>query len=152
MRTIFTAASVAALSLAVAGGAEAADKVKACWVYTGPVGDFGYSYQHDQGRLAAAKALGDKVDATTYLENIPDSDSAPTAAAVKSVRMNNSPVYETKFRPLQFGFRRSLPAPDQVSSVSLQRSGMNETPREAGARAPRLSRIERTTNTTIVVR
>ena len=75
MRTIFTAAAVAALSLAAAGGAEAAGKVKACWVYTGPVGDFGYSYQHDQGRLAAAKALGDKVDATTFLENIPDSDS-----------------------------------------------------------------------------
>ena len=36
--------------------------MKACCVYTGPVGDFGYSYQHDQGRLAAAKALGDKVE------------------------------------------------------------------------------------------
>src|SRR5471030_442651 len=75
MRTILTAAAAAALSLAVAGSAEAAAKVKACWVYTGPVGDFGYSYQHDQGRLAAAKALGDKVDATTFLENIHDSDS-----------------------------------------------------------------------------
>jgi len=64
MRTFLTAAAVAALSLAVAGSAEAAAKVEACWVYTGPVGDFGYSYQHDQGRLAAAKALGDMVDAT----------------------------------------------------------------------------------------
>src|SRR5271170_7636256 len=75
MSKFITAASIAALSLAFAGAAEAADKLKACWVYVGPVGDFGYSYQHDQGRLAAAKALGDKVDATTFLENIPDSDS-----------------------------------------------------------------------------
>jgi basic membrane protein A len=75
MRKLLTASAAAALSLALAGGAQAADKLKACWVYTGPVGDFGYSYQHDQGRLAAAKALGDKVDATTFLENIPDSDS-----------------------------------------------------------------------------
>src|ERR1700684_248703 len=75
MRKLLTGAAFAALSLAVAGGAPAAYKVKACGVYTGPVGDFGYSYQHDQGRLAAAKALGDKVDATTFLENIPDSDS-----------------------------------------------------------------------------
>ena len=75
MRAMLMGAAAAALAIATAGGAQAADKVKACWVYTGPVGDFGYSYQHDQGRLAAAKALGDKVDATTYLENIPDSDS-----------------------------------------------------------------------------
>jgi basic membrane protein A len=75
MRKIITAAAGAALTLALASGAQAADKLKACWVYTGPVGDFGYSYQHDQGRLFAAKALGDKVDATTFLENVPENDS-----------------------------------------------------------------------------
>ena len=42
------AATAAALSLATA--AQAQEKLKACWVYVGPVGDFGYSYQHDQGR------------------------------------------------------------------------------------------------------
>ena len=63
MRAMLMGAAAAALAIATAGGAQAADKVKACWVYTGPVGDFGYSYQHDQGRLSAAKALGDKVDA-----------------------------------------------------------------------------------------
>jgi len=68
--------TTAALSLAVT--AEAADKLKACWVYTGPIGDFGYSYQHDQGRLEVEKALGDKVE-TAYLENVsegPDADRA----------------------------------------------------------------------------
>ncbi|RVB08498.1 BMP family ABC transporter substrate-binding protein, partial [Mesorhizobium sp. M7A.F.Ca.CA.004.05.1.1] len=47
-------------------------------VYTGPIGDFGYSYQHDQGRLDVEKALGDKVE-TAYLENVsegPDADRA----------------------------------------------------------------------------
>ncbi|MCP9230275.1 BMP family ABC transporter substrate-binding protein [Mesorhizobium sp. M0045] len=69
-------ATTAALTLAVS--AEAADKLKACWVYTGPIGDFGYSYQHDQGRLEVEKALGDKVE-TAYLENVsegPDADRA----------------------------------------------------------------------------
>jgi basic membrane protein A and related proteins len=75
MSKFITAASIAALSLAFAGAAEAAGKLKACWVYVGPVGDFGYSYQHDQGRLFAAKELGDKVDATTFLENIAENDS-----------------------------------------------------------------------------
>ena len=70
-----SAQGVAALAIALAAGAQAADKVKGCWVYTGPIGDFGYSYQHDQGRLHAAKQLGDKVDATTYVENAPDSDA-----------------------------------------------------------------------------
>lgn len=68
--------TTAAMSLAVT--AEAADKLKACWVYTGPIGDFGYSYQHDQGRLEVEKALGDKVE-TAYLENVsegPDADRA----------------------------------------------------------------------------
>ncbi|RUU78505.1 BMP family ABC transporter substrate-binding protein [Mesorhizobium sp. M7A.F.Ca.MR.362.00.0.0] len=68
--------TTAAMSLAVT--AEAADKLKACWVYTGPIGDFGYSYQHDQGRLDVKKALGDKVE-TAYLENVsegPDADRA----------------------------------------------------------------------------
>ncbi|RJT28384.1 BMP family ABC transporter substrate-binding protein [Mesorhizobium waimense] len=68
--------TTAAMSLAVT--AEAADKFKACWVYTGPIGDFGYSYQHDQGRLEVEKALGDKVE-TAYLENVsegPDADRA----------------------------------------------------------------------------
>ncbi|MBZ9740552.1 MULTISPECIES: BMP family ABC transporter substrate-binding protein [unclassified Mesorhizobium] len=68
--------TTAAMSLAVS--AEAADKLKACWVYTGPIGDFGYSYQHDQGRLEVEKALGDKVE-TAYLENVsegPDADRA----------------------------------------------------------------------------
>ncbi|MES0030884.1 BMP family ABC transporter substrate-binding protein [Mesorhizobium sp. M0040] len=69
-------ATTAALSLAASAGA--ADKLKACWVYTGPIGDFGYSYQHDQGRLEVEKALGDKVE-TAYLENVsegPDADRA----------------------------------------------------------------------------
>jgi simple sugar transport system substrate-binding protein len=68
--------TTAALSLAAT--AQAADKLKACWVYTGPIGDFGYSYQHDQGRLEVEKALGDKVE-TAYLENVsegPDADRA----------------------------------------------------------------------------
>ena len=44
-----------ALSLALlfaAGAASAAEKLKVGFVYVGPIGDHGWSYQHDQGRLA----------------------------------------------------------------------------------------------------
>ena len=71
----FLAASAAAIALALASGAANAAPLKACWVYVGPHNDGGYSEQHDIGRQAVAKALGDKVDATTYIENVSESDS-----------------------------------------------------------------------------
>ena len=77
MKRIFALAAAFALALGAAQ-ANAADKLKACWVYVGPVGDFGYSYQHDQGRLAVEKELGDKVE-TSFVENVaegPDADRA----------------------------------------------------------------------------
>jgi simple sugar transport system substrate-binding protein len=43
------------------------------FVYVGPVGDYGYSYQHDQGRLALEKALDVK---TTYVESVPEGADA----------------------------------------------------------------------------
>ncbi|RWL49111.1 MAG: BMP family ABC transporter substrate-binding protein [Mesorhizobium sp.] len=78
MKKLLIALMTTAAALSIAATAEAADKLKACWVYTGPIGDFGYSYQHDQGRLQVEKALGDKVE-TAYLENVsegPDADRA----------------------------------------------------------------------------
>ncbi|MBZ9759643.1 BMP family ABC transporter substrate-binding protein [Mesorhizobium sp. CA8] len=78
MKKLLIALITTAAALSLAATAEAADKLKACWVYTGPIGDFGYSYQHDQGRLEVEKALGDKVE-TAYLENVsegPDADRA----------------------------------------------------------------------------
>ena len=58
-----------AASAALIGSAHAADKTKACFVYVGPVGDFGWTYQHDQGRLAVEKEFGDEVE-TAYLESV----------------------------------------------------------------------------------
>ncbi|MER9441955.1 BMP family ABC transporter substrate-binding protein [Mesorhizobium sp. M0340] len=78
MKKLLIAVLATTAALSLAASAEAADKLKACWVYTGPIGDFGYSYQHDQGRLEVEKALGDKVE-TAYLENVsegPDADRA----------------------------------------------------------------------------
>ncbi|MBV8513400.1 MAG: BMP family ABC transporter substrate-binding protein, partial [Xanthobacteraceae bacterium] len=61
----------AAALLALAAPAAAEDKLKVGFIYVGPIGDFGWSYQHEQGRLAMMKALGDKVD-STYLEKVPE--------------------------------------------------------------------------------
>ncbi len=74
-RTLLATAALG-LGLAFAGAASAQDKVKACWVYVGPIGDGGWTFQHDQGRLDVIAALGDKVDATTYQENVPEGADA----------------------------------------------------------------------------
>ena len=77
-RRILLASAATALGLTFAGGAwaEGMDKVKACFVYVGPIGDGGWTYQHDQGRLAVIEKFGDKVDASTYQENVPEGADA----------------------------------------------------------------------------
>ncbi len=64
-----------ALALALPGAAFAQDKTKACFVYVGPIGDGGWTYQHDQGRLAVEAAFGDKVE-TAYQESVPEGADA----------------------------------------------------------------------------
>jgi len=49
--------------------AHAADKLKVAWIYTGPVADMGYTFEHDQGRQAVQAHFGDAV-ATHYVENV----------------------------------------------------------------------------------
>ena len=59
----------AALLAGGAGVARAADPLRVAFVYTGPVGDWGYSHQQEQGRLALAAALGPRV-ATSFVESV----------------------------------------------------------------------------------
>jgi simple sugar transport system substrate-binding protein len=94
MKRILGLAAALALGFA-ANGAHAADKLKACWVYVGPVGDFGYSYQHDQGRLAVEKELGDKVE-TAYVENVPEGPDADRAIE-RLAREGCGAIFTTSF-------------------------------------------------------
>ena len=61
----------AALAAGLATGAAAQDTTTVGFVYVGPVGDGGWTYQHDQGRLAVEAAYGDKVE-TIFQENVPE--------------------------------------------------------------------------------
>lgn len=58
-----------------AAAPKANEPLKVAWVYIGPPGDAGYTYEHDQGRLAAEKALGAKIQAT-FVENVPENADA----------------------------------------------------------------------------
>jgi simple sugar transport system substrate-binding protein len=94
MRAISKWAAALALVMTAAGAAAAADKLKVGFVYVGPVGDFGYSYQHDQGRQALQKALGDKIE-TTFLENVPENDSE--RAIEQLARSGHKLIFTTSF-------------------------------------------------------
>ena len=72
MKLIKTLLAGAALATGLAGAVMAQDKLKVGFIYVGPTGDFGWSYEHDQGRLAIEEALGDQVE-TTFVESVPES-------------------------------------------------------------------------------
>jgi len=77
------------------GAAVAADKLKVGFVYIGPVGDFGWTYQHEVGRQMIVKEFGDKIE-TTYLENVsegPDSERSIEQLA----RAGNQLIFTTSF-------------------------------------------------------
>src|SRR5580700_8673198 len=76
-------------------GASAADKLKVGFIYLGPVGDGGWTYQHELGRQALVKALGDKIE-TTYLENVPESADAERSIE-QLARAGNKLIFTTSF-------------------------------------------------------
>lgn len=49
--------------------------LKVAFVYVAPIGDLGWTWAHDQGRLALEEKFGDKVE-TAYVENIPEGPEA----------------------------------------------------------------------------
>ena len=76
-RTLLTTAALG-FGLALSGtGAMAAgmDHVKACFVYVGPIGDGGWTFQHHQGALAVQEAYGDKVE-LQWQESVPEGADA----------------------------------------------------------------------------
>jgi simple sugar transport system substrate-binding protein len=68
-------AVLAAVWLALPGFATAAEPLKVGFVYVSPIGDAGWTYQHELGRQALEAALGDKVK-TSYVESVPEGADA----------------------------------------------------------------------------
>jgi simple sugar transport system substrate-binding protein len=68
----------AALALGLASAAAAQDKTKVGFIYVGPIGDGGWTYEHDKGRLAVEAHFGDAVE-TVYQESVPEGADAERA-------------------------------------------------------------------------
>jgi simple sugar transport system substrate-binding protein len=71
------AAGATAFTLALPGAAQqkAGEPLKIGFVYVSPIGDAGWTFQHDVGRKEMEKALGGKV-ATKYIESVPEGADA----------------------------------------------------------------------------
>jgi len=86
---------VAFAALAMSLPAQAAGKTKVAFVYVGPIGDHGWSYQHHQGLKAVEKAFGDKVE-TTFVESVSEGPDAERVIRTLA-QSGNDIIFTTSF-------------------------------------------------------
>ncbi len=67
---------------APAAEAEGSD-FKVAFVYVAPIGDLGWTWAQDQGRLAVEQELGVE---TAYIENVPEGPDAGASSAISRRR------------------------------------------------------------------
>jgi basic membrane protein A len=90
--------SLAAAAAVMSFGTLAAEaKTKACFIYVGPIGDFGWSYQHHQGALEMQKNLGGEEQVElAYLESVPEGADAERALE-RFARSGCNIIFTTSF-------------------------------------------------------
>jgi len=81
--------------------ARAAGPFQIGFVYVGPVGDFGWSYQHDQARKALQEKFGDQVK-TNFVENVAEGPDAERVVR-QLATSGNQLIFSTSF-----GFMNSV--------------------------------------------
>ncbi len=102
------ASALAAPGIMRAARADAPLKVG--FVYVGPVGDFGWSYQHEMGRKQAQAALGSAVQ-TSYVDNV---DESPACQAVfeSMVASGHKLIFGTSFGYMNYMVRVAAQHPE----------------------------------------
>jgi basic membrane protein A len=95
MKRFMIAAAAAGLAVAAIATASAQEKLKVGYIYVGPVGDMGYSYQHDVGRRDVEAKFKDKVD-TSFLENVNEGPDAERSIE-QLVRAGHKLIFTTSF-------------------------------------------------------
>ena len=95
MRKLLIASGAALLIGASSFAAYAADPLKVGFIYLGPRGDFGWTYQHEVGRVAIEKKFGDKIS-TTFLENVNEGPDAERSIE-QLARSGHKLIFTTSF-------------------------------------------------------
>ena len=96
MKTGFKIAMVLAGAIALSAGAASAQKVKAGFVYIGPVGDHGWTYQHHQGVLHLQEELGDQVE-VTFIENVSEGGQDAERVIRQLAQSGHDIIFTTSF-------------------------------------------------------
>lgn len=110
MKLTRTLALTAALALPVQALGD--DPLRVGFVYVGPIGDHGWSYQHDLGRLALESHFGDAVQ-TTYVENV--AEGADAERAIRSLaQAGHDVIFTTSFGFMNPTVRVAADYPDKV--------------------------------------
>jgi len=94
-KRLFAALAALFLTGSLGSAALAADKLKVGFIYLGPIGDLGWTHQHELARQALVKEFGDKIE-TTYLENVPEGPDAERAIE-QLARAGNKLIFTTSF-------------------------------------------------------
>ena len=93
-RTLLASASAILMALAVPAMAQD-EPLKVGFIYVGPVGDGGWTYQHDLARQAVEAEYGDKVE-TTFIESVPEGADAERALTQLALA-GNKLIFATSF-------------------------------------------------------
>ena len=94
-RSLLAATLMAGAAALTSFSAFADDPFKVGFVYVGPVGDHGWTYQHDQGRSMVEEHFGEAVE-TTFVENV--SEGADTERVIRQlVDAGNQMIFTTSF-------------------------------------------------------
>jgi basic membrane protein A len=80
---------------AASAAAAPAGPLKIAFAYVGPVGDAGWTFAHNAGRLAVEKEFGDKVK-TTFVEKVPEGPEAERVIR-DLVGQGNTLIFGTSF-------------------------------------------------------
>ena len=72
---LLASAALATAGLVGTATADGHDPFTVGFVYVGPIGDYGWTWTHDQGRLAVEEAYGESVE-TVFAESVPEGADA----------------------------------------------------------------------------
>ncbi len=72
------------------------EPLKIAFAYVGPVGDGGWTFAHDRGRLDLEKEFGDKIK-TSFVESVPESADAERVIRDMATEGKNKLIFGTTF-------------------------------------------------------
>jgi simple sugar transport system substrate-binding protein len=106
------AGAAVALGLATPGLAQ--DTTKVGFIYVGPIGDGGWTYEHNEGRRALEQHFGDAVE-TVYQESVPE--GADAVRAIEQMALQGAELIFTT----SFGFMDpTLKAAEKFPDVKFE--------------------------------